>query len=88
MSQAQLDGRASDQYAQQVKTELATAVDAPSLISAMTTFDEQPVLQYARILTGLKQCLQSLAVSEAQAQIIKTAIESTGARFELDLPNG
>lgn len=88
MSQAQLDGRASDLYAQQVKTELASAVDAADLITAMISFDEQPVLQNSRILTGLKQCIQSLAVSEAQSQIIQDAVTTLGARFELDLPNG
>lgn len=88
MSQSELSGRAIDQYAQQVKTELATAVDAADLITAMVGFDEQPVLQNARILSGLKQCLQSLAVSEAQSQIIQDAYTTLGARFELDLPNG
>lgn len=87
MSQSELSGRASDQYAQQVKTELATATDAADLISAMITFDEQPVLQNARILTGLKQCIQTLGVNEAQSQIIQDAYATLGARFELDLPN-
>ncbi len=88
MSQAQLDGRASDQYAQQVKIELATAPDAATLVSNMATWDEHPSRQNQRIISGLKQCIQTLGVNEAQAQIIKDAIESLGARFELDLPNG
>ena len=86
MSPSPLDVRVSDTYAQEVKNVIGSVADAAELFIQLTTFDEAATNQNARILQGLKMALQTRSFPEAQATLIQEVIESTGARFELDLP--
>ncbi len=82
-----LEAKPAQAYAEQVKTLISSVKDENELVENMVIFDEQPVNQNARILQGMKAAIQTLAFNQSETQIVITAIESLGARFELDLPN-
>lgn len=84
MSHDHLTARAANAYAEQLKTILSGAVtDSADLIVQLQAFDELPVNQNARLLTALKTCVNTLATSQAETDLIAGAVASLGARFEL-----
>lgn len=81
-----LEGRTADTYSQHIKSVISSVADSAELIVSLTTLDESPALQNQRLIQGLKNSVQTLGFTQADAAKIQAAIEALGARFELDMP--